>query len=310
MQAAPSAFPFPRLWRRLGVDASSLCLLASLALALFAWQGQPKAVGQWNWLDICSEGGSALVAGWWSLVVRGARPPGAVTRWLVGGLAALALGNWVDCLDEFYKLGHGVWWGHVLESGLGLAGTLSLTLGLLLWRQEQQWLSTQLRQRERLFRDHRAFDRLTCLADAGYLRRQLQLECSRRAGEHCALVMLDLGDYHGLARRLGPDEQERLLWQLGQLLLLNLRSEDLLCRYAGGRFAALLPNTDAQAAQSIAAELVQAVEAWRFRPAQGQAPRLQARSASAVLQATPQDAAGTAIQALLDRLNQQLAPQP
>ena len=310
MQAAPSLLPFHPLWRRLGVDASSLSLLAALALALFAWQGQPKALAQWNWLDICSEGGSAFVAAWWSLVVRGARPPGPVTRWLAGGLAALALGNWVDCLDEFYKLGHGVWWGHLLESGLGLAGTLSLTLGLLLWRQEQHWMSTQLRQRERLFRDHRAFDRVTCLADAGYLRRQLQLECRRRAGERCALVMLDLGDYHGLARQLGPDGQERLLWQLGQLLLLNLRADDLLCRYAGGRFAALLPDTDAATAQTIAAELVQSVEAWRFRPAEGAAPRLAARAASGVLQATPQDGAGRAIQALLDRLNRQLVQQP
>lgn len=310
MQAAPSAPPLPPLWRRLGVDASSLSLLAALALALFAWQGQPKAVAQWNWLDICSEGGSALVAAWWSLVVRGARPPGPVTRWLAGGLAGLALGNWVDCLDEFYKLGHGVWWGHLLESGLGLAGTLSLTLGLLLWRQEQQWLSRQLRQRERLFRDHRAFDRVTCLADAAYLRRQLQLECSRRGGERCALVMLDLGDYHGLVRLLGPDEQERLLWQLGQLLLLNLRGDDLLCRYAGGRFAVLLPGTDAVTAQAIADELVLAVGAWHFRPTGGAAPRLRARAASGVLQAAPKDGAGTAIQALLDRLNQQLAREP
>lgn len=299
----PTSLPLNPPWRRLGADVHSLCLLAALALALFAGLGHPKAVAQWRGLDILSEGGSALVAAWWSLVVRGARPAGRVTTALAGGLVLLALGNWVDCLDEFFKLPPSAWWAHGLESALGLAGTLALTAGLLLWRQEQHWVTAQLRQRERLFRDHRAFDRVTQLADAGYLRRQLQLE--QQAGGPCGLLMLELQDDAALVRRLGADEHERLLGMLAQLLLLSLRREDLLCRYGGARFAVLLPHTDAATVQALGAQWAALVQAWRYPLAQGPALALSVRWAGDALR--PEAGERDAVQALLDRLNRRLA---
>lgn len=285
-------------------ELSLMALLATLALALYAWQGHAKTWVEWNWLDICSEGGSAMVALWWSRVVRNARPPGRVSDLFTHGLEAIALGNWVDFLDEFFKLDHSAWWGHALESGMGLLGTLALTAGLLLWRQEQQWITAQLRRRERLFRDHRAFDRVTHLADAAYLRRQLRIEA--RSGASCGLLMLELADAPSLARELGPEDHDRLLWHLGQLLLLNLRRDDLLCRYAGERMAVLLPRTEPGEAQRLGCQLARAVAAFSFQPASGgSTPLLRLNWGGDVL---PPAAQETDIQALLDRLNRGLVP--
>jgi diguanylate cyclase (GGDEF)-like protein len=287
-------------------ELSLIALLATLALALYAWQGHAKTFDQWNWLDICSEGGSAMVALWWSRVVRNARPPGRVSDLFTHGLELIALGDWVDFLDEFFKLDHSAWWGHALESGMGLCGTLALTAGLFLWRQEQHWITAQLRRRERLFRDHRAFDRVTHLADAGYLRRQLLLEAQN--AQPCALLMVELADAVPLARELGPEDHDRLLWHLGQLLLLNLRRDDLLCRYAGERMAVLLPRTDAAEAQRLGEMLAHAVAAFSFQPTRGGPPPLLHLNWVPGVLAGGSDEAG--VQDLLSRLNAALTPTP
>ncbi len=286
------------------IDLTRLSALAAVLLALYAWQGQPKLLAEWQWLDILGEGGTAVMAATWALMIGNARPAGRVTHWLVGGLAAMALGAWVDTLDEFFRIPHGDWWDNALESCLGPGGMVMLTVGLLLWRQEQRQLSAQLRKRERLFRDHRAFDGVTHLADSGYLREQLSLEARDCPQQACGLVMLELNaDFHDEVRRLGPDEADRLLCMLAQLLLLNLRDDELLCRYAGQRFAAVLPGADAAQVAERAAQLARAVAAFSFQPACGPSPVLQAQVVSgAIAPGAGPDAAQALLQSLNDRL--------
>jgi diguanylate cyclase (GGDEF)-like protein len=54
-----------------------------------------------------------------------------------------------------------------------------------------------------------------------------------------------------------------VLQAVTQMLLLNLRNEDLLCRYAGDRFAVLMPGRDEAAAQEAAAHLCRMVGTMR-----------------------------------------------
>jgi hypothetical protein len=96
-----------------------------------------------------------------------------VTRLLALGLAAIMLGSWADCLDEFFHLSKDQVWDNWLEALMPL-GMLTLTAGMYYWRQEQFSLNEHLQKRERLFRDHRAFDRVTQLAGADYLRAQIR----------------------------------------------------------------------------------------------------------------------------------------
>ncbi|MFZ5550908.1 MAG: GGDEF domain-containing protein [Pseudomonadota bacterium] len=262
-------------WARWAPPAGALLvLLASLVLALYAAHGLPKPPSDWKLLDIAGEGGSALMAAVWCVLVRGARPRGRVTRLLAGGLGLIALGGWADCLDEFIRLPAEAWWDNALE-GLMPIGMAVLTAGLLGWRREQQRLSEHLRQRERLFRDHRGFDRVTELADAGYLRQLLRLEQREHPGQPCALVMLEAGQLSRCLRLHGPAESDRLLQALCHLLLLNLRPADLLCRCAGDRFAVLLPGLEADAARRVAEQLQASVAGLNFHTRSGEpvAPR-------------------------------------
>ncbi len=123
-------------------------------------------------------------------------------------------------------------------------------------------LTEHLQKRERLFRDHRSFDHLTQVADADYLREQLRIEFDRGTGD-CSVMMLDIDSFHLINRDFGQREGDRVLQAVTHLLLLNLRSTDLLCRYAGDRFAVLMPHTRADTAQALGHHLRRAVASLR-----------------------------------------------
>lgn len=252
-----------------GSVTSMLILSLTLCLLLYASQGQAIPASEWQPIDIVGEGGFALVAGFWAALIARSRPGGRVTLLLTGGLSAIMLGNWVDCLDEFFQLPQGIWWDNVLESGLSVTGMLVLTMGLLDWRQEQFRITEHFERRERLFRDHRALDRITQLANADYLRRQLRLERHRAPDRPCALIMLDLDRFHLVNREHGAREGDRVLQAISQILLLNLRHDDLLCRYAGDRFVLLLPDTEECEAIQMAEHLAGMVGLSRLHTRNG-----------------------------------------
>lgn len=271
-------------------------------LLLYASYGEPKPLGEWKWVDIFGEGGTALMSGLWAILILASRPGGRVTWLLAGGLGAIMLGAWVDCLDEFYRVPAAYPWDNWLESLLTPAGMLLLTGGLYAWRQEQASLNQHLQKRERLLREHRAFDRVTELADADYLRRQIRLEQGRSPRLPCALILLDLDHFHRVNREHGQLEGDRLLQAVSHLLLLNLRNHDLLCRYAGDRFAMLLPETGQAEAERIANHLAAMLGQLTHYPRTGGTPlTISARVACAIAdcQAEP----------LLNRLNRALEPQ-
>ncbi len=284
--------------------AAALAVIA--CLLLYASAGESKPASAWRWMDIIAEGGMAAMAGLWFVMTLSSRPGGLVTRLLAGGLAAIMLGSWADCLDEFFRIDKAASWDNWLEA-LVPFGMLVLTAGIYYWRHEQFMLNDHLAKRERLFRQHRAFDRVTQLADAAYLRHQIRLEQEREPSGQCALVLLDIDGFHRINREHGPREGDRVLQAVGHMLLLNLRNEDLLCRYAGDRFALLLPGMGYADASALAQHLCAMVSQMRHHgpngplevslrfaceAAQGDAEGLLARLSAAV------DSAGQALAAV------------
>ena len=244
------------------------CALAALVLP-YAGAGAAKPFAAWHWMDIIDEGGTALMAAVWCLIVLASRPDGRVTRLLAGGMACIMLGSWADCMDEFWRIDKDALWDNALE-GLVPLGMLVLTAGLYYWRQEQARLNDHLRKRERLFRSHRPFDRVTQLADAGYLRAQLRREAQGEGP--CALVLLDIDGFHRINREYGQAEGDRALQAVAHMLLLNLRNEDLLCRYAGDRFAVLMPGLEPDQADCAARHLCAMVAGMRHHAGQRRVP--------------------------------------
>lgn len=120
-----------------------LFLLANFGLLLHLWLGEPKPLGEWQWLDIAGEGGSAaLVLVWIMLLLKG-RPAGLVTTLLFAGLGCLFFSLWMDVIDEFVAQAQDARWDAWLESGPMPLGFLLLTVGIYHWHREQLAISAQ-----------------------------------------------------------------------------------------------------------------------------------------------------------------------
>lgn len=281
---------------------AALLLAANLALLLHLAAGDLKPMAEWVWLDILGEGGSALLALAWLVLILKSRPAGRVSSLLALGLGCVFFSWWVDALDEFIRLPDSITWDSWLESAPRPIGLLLMTVGLYHWHHEQLAISAQLEKRERLFREHRLFDKLTPLGAAEYLRRQLQLSLQHAGqAQPLSLVAVDLDNFSALNQRFGHAEGDAVLQAISQQLLLNLRCQDLLCRLAGDRFVVLLPNTGETLARQLAGELQQAVAHLAHKTRQ-HGERLHLSATVAVVMAVDEDP-----QTLLQRLNLALA---
>ena len=276
-----------------------LLVAANTGLLLHLLAGEVKPMATWDWLDIAGEGGSAVLLLTWLGLLLKSRPAGYVTNLLFMGLACLFFSVFMDSVDEFIALPDAVTWDGWLESGPMPIGFMLMTLGIYHWHQEQLAINEQMRNRERLFREHRQFDKLTPLGDASYLRAQLQRALVEAAAgkQPVSLIMLDMNVFSRVNREYGHAEGDRLLQVLTQLMLLNLRPHDLLCRLAGDRFVVILPHTGEREAQVLAGELEQAVRSLAYKSSR-QGERLELSASVIALMARDEDT-----ETLLQRLN-------
>ncbi|QGZ29662.1 GGDEF domain-containing protein [Stutzerimonas stutzeri] len=282
-----------------GITLGGLFLAANSGLLIYLAAGDIKDWAEINWMDVAGEGGTCLIlCGWLCMLLRG-RPAGRVTRLLSLGLCFTAFSMWMDALDEFIRLPPEAIWDNWLETAPMPVGMLLLTLGMYHLQQEQSAISAQMSKREQLFREHRLFDTLTPLAGAQYLRRHLQkaLEQAETDQRPLSLIAIDLDDFSQINQRYGQEEGDQVLQVVAQLLLFNLRQQDMLCRLAGDRFVAVLPDTGESQARMMADDMQQSVANLAHRT-QRHGERLYLQATTAVVMALGEDQAQ-----LLKRLN-------
>jgi diguanylate cyclase (GGDEF)-like protein len=256
--------------------------LAACGIVLvFALLGTPRPPVEWRWIDLVGEGGTALLAAWWLHIVLGSRPAGRVTLLLALGLGCVALGMGADAMDEVLPIRDAPRIDKWFESGLVPMGMVLLTAGLVGWRREQFALSEHMQLRERLFREHRDFDRITQLARVDYLHEQVSIEQRTHPDSPASLVMIEVDGLQAVLHDHGRRDAVRALQAVTHQILLNLRNDDLLCRYSGDRFVLLLPRTPLADAARAAAHLEKMVALTAFHSTQGRRAALQLRTACA-----------------------------
>lgn len=97
-------------------------------------------------------------------------------------------------------------------------------------------------------------DSLTGLLNHGAIHRRLEEEISRaqRYGRQLSFIIIDLDDFKLFNDTYGHPAADRVLVQVSQLLLHLKRGTDVLGRYGGDEFVAILPETDALGAMTLA----------------------------------------------------------
>lgn len=283
-----------------------LLIISLLIISIFVSLslGDIKSWDRIDWLDVAGEGGCAIALATWMIFILGSRPQGRVTDLLTLGLGFMFLAFWQDTLDEFIQLPNSLLWDQMESIAMPL-GVMLLTYGLYHWHQEQLALNYQLRKRELVFREHRAFDQLTLTGQCEYISQQLASYKNTSRKQSLVFLMLDINDFSHFNRQFGNQEGDRLLLEMCELILLNLRQQDLICRYAGDRFAVILPDTSLTQGRQIAAEIKQAVKHFAFKVPQSSNSQFQNLSIGCVQWRTEHnnDLALESTEKLLERAN-------
>lgn len=105
-------------------------------------------------------------------------------------------------------------------------------------------------------------DRLTGLPNSRflYIFFEQTLSEAKRYGEPLTVIELDLDDFKSVNDRHGHHTGDRFLKEVGRILKGHMRDADVLVRYAGDEFIAILPKTTYEQARQFSYRLQEAVE--------------------------------------------------
>lgn len=273
--------------------------IITLALLLCNMMGTTKLWQEIDWWDVLGEGGIVLLTILWQFFLLLSRPPGRVTTLLTVGLCCFMFSGLLDFLDEFFRYPQEAWLP-LIENIPAPFGMILISRGLYLWYQEMQVLNAQLRRREANVREHQNVDPVTWLYRADYMYEQLRLQLQQ--GNHYCVAVVDIDQFDTFNRRFGHPEGDRLLREVAELILMNARLTDLVCRYAGDRFILLMPQLTLPQASLQVQQIASAVKHLAFKS--GDMAVFHTLT-TAVVKAGKDES----YKALLSRLNAQLAQQ-
>lgn len=114
-------------------------------------------------------------------------------------------------------------------------------------------------------------DQLTGLGNAALLEQRLDLELARRQADRApiSLLFMDLDHFKLVNDRHGHQVGSQVLAEAGRMLRRHVREHDLLVRYGGDEFVALLLDSDVGDALRVAERMRRAVEQHRFLAREG-----------------------------------------
>lgn len=109
-------------------------------------------------------------------------------------------------------------------------------------------------------------DGLTQIHNKRYVMETLEREIprARRHGRPLSVLMFDIDHFKGINDNFGHLAGDYVLKELATLVKSRLRPDDIVGRYGGEEFCALLPETSLAGAASIAEDLRKRVEERRF----------------------------------------------
>jgi len=142
----------------------------------------------------------------------------------------------------------------VLANALGY---LTVCLGIRWWLRELRRRRTEMETSQAVLRQAAATDALTELLNRRWMEPFLKRELARarREAKPVAFVMIDLDDFKQVNDTHGHQMGDQVLCHVAKTLGQRLRGSDLLIRYGGDEFLAVLPETGPADAAALAEAL-------------------------------------------------------
>lgn len=109
-------------------------------------------------------------------------------------------------------------------------------------------------------------DELTGIYNRRHFQEVLKMEWKRaiRFKRHLSLLMIDIDHFKKLNDTYGHLYGDKVLREVSNIILKNIREVDTVARFGGEEFVALLPDTDKLGAMVVGEKLRQLVEAQKF----------------------------------------------
>ncbi|MHA2620787.1 MAG: GGDEF domain-containing protein [bacterium JZ-2024 1] len=144
--------------------------------------------------------------------------------------------------------------------------TLRLMMEIDRLTREVHHLRTALEERSRRLEQMSVMDPLTGAYNRRYFLTLLETEWSRavRYQYPFSLMGFDIDDFREVNERAGPDIGDSVLIDVTKAVRANLRISDLLGRYEGAIFMALLPHNNAGRAYALADRLCEIIRGLPF----------------------------------------------
>jgi diguanylate cyclase len=123
-----------------------------------------------------------------------------------------------------------------------------------------------LRRRLETVRHEALTDSLTGLANRKALDASLReaAEQAREAGQPLSVVLLDIDHFKAFNDKWGHQFGDQVLQLVAEVIVANVRGQDLVARYGGEEFAVVLPQTDLVGAAAVANNVRKALSAQQI----------------------------------------------
>jgi diguanylate cyclase (GGDEF)-like protein len=183
----------------------------------------------------------------------------SVRKWslpLIGALLAFYLGLYAAC-QAFGPLSPLQPWA------LSLAHVVNVLLIFGMFYTMASFYRTTVVKAERRLLAAATTDHLTGLANRSqfHIRALTELSHGRRRGDPTALLLGDVDYFKRINDEYGHEAGDKVLVRLAELMRTSLREVDVLARWGGEEFLALMPGSNTEAAALTAERLRQAVAA-------------------------------------------------
>ena len=133
---------------------------------------------------------------------------------------------------------------------------------------------TETEQLHQALREQALHDPLTGLHNRRYLYEAGPglLELAHRQQRIACVALLDLDHFKLLNDTYGHQAGDQVLKRFAALLKQTMRRSDILCRYGGEEFVAVMPEIDADGAQAVLARLLEALQTMAPEPGRRRVP--------------------------------------
>jgi len=161
--------------------------------------------------------------------------------------------RWVSTVEEVSWIDYGIVWKFLLV--------------ILIFGSAFTWRYMVLNRYNKSLLELSITDKLTGLYNrqkTDIILMNEQKKVSRYADHHCALMMMDVDNFKAINDTAGHQAGDRVLHSLAKIMKKNLRNTDILGRWGGEEFIAILPHTTSGEAMVVAENLRCKVEEFTF----------------------------------------------